>query len=157
MPWVEVVPVVDYSVRSLCFAEYPGHKHGCPNYKKRDRCPPTAPLVRDVIDLTKPCWAIYNVFDLAAHVERMRAKHPEWSQRQLVNCLWWQPGARRKLKGELMDFAREHHGQGLRLLDTAEANGVNWTATMKTAGITLEWPPLAKAYQIVLAGHPLEQ
>jgi hypothetical protein len=154
MPWVEVVPVVDYHVRSLCYAPYPGHeKHGCPNYGKKDRCPPKAPLIRDLIDLSKPCYAIYNVFDLGAFVEKMREKHPTWSYRQLSCCLYWQPGARRVLKDELKGFAREH--RGLVLLGTAEACGVNWTETMKSVGIELQWPPTKFAYQIVLAGHPI--
>lgn len=150
MPWVQVVPVVDFRVRRLCFTPYPGHQKGCPNYKKCARCPPKAPLIHHEIDLSREVWAVYNAFDIASHIEKMRAKHPDWSERQLVNCLYWQPGARKQLKAELVKFAKEH--RGLVLAATPEAMGVDLTATMAAVGIQLEWPPRKLAYQIVLAG-----
>lgn len=150
MPSIEVTPVVDYGVRKLCMLSYPGHKNGCPNYKKADRCPPSAPLIRDVIDLAKPVFAIYNVFQLHEHVARMKEKHPTWSDRQLRNCLYWQPSARAVLKVETQTFLREHPTSII--VRCPEGCGVNLTATMRNAGIELEWPPVQVAYQIVLAG-----
>lgn len=40
------------------------------------------------------------------------------------------------------------------VVHTPEANGVNLTETMRSAGITLQWPTDQVAYQIVLAGNP---
>lgn len=155
MPWSLVSPVVNYRVRSLCFKPYPNHPKGCPNYKECSRCPPQAPLVRDVLDLERPVWAIYNAFDIGAHIASMKLKHPSWSDRQLRNCLYWQPGARKSLRAEIRAFLKEH--QGMIVADTPEAMGVDVSATMASCGIFLEWPPSSLAHQVVLAGSPARE
>ena len=96
-----IKPVLDRSMRGLCVKEYPNHKKGCPNFNKRDRCPPKAPFLEDLYDLTKPVWVIYTRYDFGTHVKKMRAKHPEWSQRQVECCLYWQGTARKNLKNEI--------------------------------------------------------
>ena len=159
MPWTQVKPVVDYAMRSLCAKEYKGHKHGCPNFGKKASCPPGCPRIEDTLDLAKPVFAVYNVFDLAAHVRRMRAKHPDWSWRQLVCCLYWQPRARKALTQEIRGFYIANVGdptRNWRVVSTPEGQGVNITATMKAAGIELEWPPKTVAYQVALVGHRRE-
>jgi len=142
----EVKPVVDYGVRALCARPYHGHPKGCPNYGKRACCPPCAPKIENTLDLSKPVFAIFNVFDFGSHVARMRAKHPNWTDRQCACCLYWQGTARKHLREKVAQV------RGLRIISTPEAQGVNLTATMRTAGIELEWPPVKMAYQIVLAG-----
>lgn len=151
MPWIEVHPVVNYRVRGLCAAAYPGHPRGCPNVGKKSTCPPLAPRIESELDLSRTVLAIYNVFDFAGHVNRMRGAHPGWSERQLANCLYWQPGARKHLRAEIVACLREH--RGLHIAGTPEAMGVDLTATMAGVGIDLEWPPRTVAYQIVLAGY----
>lgn len=161
MPFLRVNPVINYRVRGLCSAPYPGHKKGCPNFNKKERCPPKSPKIEQVLDLSQPVWAIYNAFDLGAYVIRMKEKHPNWSERQLYNCLYWQPSARKTLKGEIKKFLlsatyADFATQGkLTLAGTPEAMGVDITATMLQAGIKLEWPPKSLAYQIVLIGYPV--
>ena len=150
MPWIQVNPVVDVSVRGLCRREYYNHPKGCPNWGKKAHCPPHEPLVTKLIDITKPVWAIFNVFDLAAHISKMRNKHPNWSDHQLRCCLYWQPTARRSLRQIIHQFLA--CTPNLVIIPCPEAAGVNLTATMMSAGIKLEWPPTIKAYQIVLAG-----
>lgn len=157
MPWTRVEPVVDPSVRGLCTRRYPGHPRGCPNHNKKPGCPPSAPLLSETLDLTRPLWAVYNIFDLGAHVARMRDKHPEWSDRQLACCLYWQPKARKQLRNVITHhhswWMKQPSFRGvLRVIACPEAQGVNLTATMASAGIFLEWPPQQVAYQIVLAG-----
>ena len=151
MPWREIEPVIDPEVRKLCVRRYPGHPRGCPNHGKKKGCPPSAPLLGDVLDLSRPVYAIWNVFNLASHVARMRERHPEWSPRQLVCCLYWQGTARKNLKAEI-DRARKmlpHH----HITACPEAMGVNVTDLMKyNAGIELKWPPKITTYQVALAG-----
>ncbi|MHB9005128.1 MAG: hypothetical protein ACYC6C_13935, partial [Coriobacteriia bacterium] len=89
----------------------------------------------------------------------MRAKHPDWTERQLLNCLYWQGTARKHLKREIAAF-HEHMmftAPGLRcvVLTTPEACGVNVTETMRAAGIELEWPARTLAYQVAIAGEKL--
>jgi len=103
------------------------------------------------------------MFDLAGHVEKMRAKHPNWSDRMLRNCLYWQNGARKVLKTELRShLAILQAGALLEGLDDEwialvcpEACGLNVTATMACQGITLEWPPTRMTYQVALIGIAL--
>lgn len=71
----------------------------------------------------------------------------------VVNLLAVYTGNRRRggcLRGEIRRFVNDH--PGLRLLACPEAAGVNITATMASIGVALEWPPVTKALQIVLAG-----
>jgi hypothetical protein len=151
MPFELVNPVVDIGMRKLCTRPYPGHKRGCPNFNKKKGCPPNTPTIYWELDLDDPIWAIWNVFDFAGHVARMKFVHPEWSDRQLANCLYWQPSARKNLRAEIANFLRTE-GKNLHVLTCPEATGVNVTATMKFLGIDLEWPPKTVAYQVVLAG-----
>ena len=87
---IKVNPVIDYTVRALCVEPYEAHPKGCPNVGKCDRCPPEAPLFDRFFDTSKPIYAIVNEFDLGSHVERLRVKHPDWSERQLRCVLYWQ-------------------------------------------------------------------
>jgi hypothetical protein len=155
MPHANVQPVIDYSVRGLCAKPYPRHPKGCPNHGRRETCPPAAPLFDVVYDLSRPVIAVWNVFDLEAHVAKMRAKHPGWSQAQLVNCLYWQGTARKQLRymvSDAMVHARVHGGSGVTGETCPEAMGVNVTATMRLLGVDLEWPPVTKTVQVALLG-----
>lgn len=159
MPWTTVTVCVQHDVRGLCCKPYPGHARGCPNFGTKAGCPPQAPLIEAVLDLSRPVTAVYNVFDLAGHREWMRGLHPDWSPRQLDCCLYWQMGARKRLRDEIVKWTMESPFERLAMIavETPEACGVNLTETMRSAGIVLEWPPDRVAYQIVLAGWPARQ
>jgi hypothetical protein len=111
-------------------------------------------LIANVIDLSNETFVIYNTFDLKTHVARMREKHPNWSDKQLYCCLYWQGTARKQLRHEIELFTLEH--LDLKIVGIPEACGVNVTETMARAGFVLEWPPVDVAYQIVVAGHEIE-
>lgn len=142
--------VIDQSMRGKCKDSYPNHPKGCPNYNKRHDCPPKVPLIGKVFDLSKPIYAIWNVFDFGGHVKRMFDKHPKWSDRQAECCLYWQGTARKHRDKEIKAFLNEK-GEHL-ILTTPEACGVNITKTMKNIGIILEWPPKTVTHQVALAG-----
>lgn len=151
IPAIRVQPVIDYSVRALCVKPYPLHPKGCPNLGKCERCPPHAPLYDQVYDLSQPVYAVVNEFDLAGHVERMKAKNPTWTDRQLYCVLYWQNTARKQLEvkieslccGILSSYSAER---------TPEAMGVNITETLANVGIVLEWPPKRVARHVALLG-----
>jgi len=143
--------VIIRPIHSLCVRPYPNHKKGCPNYGKKKGCPPGVPMFDKVYDLSKPVYAIYNVFDFGMHVNRMEYKHPDWSKRQLECCLYWQGTARKKLKERIEIFKRLADRKYI-ITTAPEAMGVNVTETMKRVGIELEWPPVNVAYQIAMAG-----
>lgn len=145
--------VIQPVMRGMCRKPYPNHPHGCPNFNHKAGCPPNTPLFSEVIDLTKPVFAIVNEFDFGAHVAKMKAAHPQWTERQLTCCLYWQTTARKALKAGMQDFQRLHPEY---TIDTCpEAKGVNITETLRKAGLELEWPPRNIARQVALAGVAL--
>lgn len=152
-----ITPVLHAPVRKLCFKPYPGHPKGCPNFGKRDICPPTAPMFEDYYDMNKKFLAVVAEFDLAGHMQRMKDKHPKWSDRQCACCLYWQGTVRKALKKEvqatMLNGVLFDAGRGLlRVTDCPEAMGVDVTATMRQAGVVLEWPPRKIVRKIAFIG-----
>ncbi len=101
-------------------------------------------------DLSKPVYIIYNKFDLRKHVDSLKLKYPNWSEHKLYCCLYWQPKARKQLLNEIIKFRKQFTNYSIE--KTPEAKGIDLTATMKSIGISLEWPPKNITYQIALAG-----
>jgi hypothetical protein len=86
----------------------------------------------------------------------MKRKHPNWTDRQLYCCLYWQGTARKNLKNEITKFKKSFSNH---IVTTCpEAMGVNITEVMKdNADIELEWPPISISYQVAIAGLPLKE
>jgi len=150
-----VEPIIDATVRQLCCRPYPNHPKGCPNYGKRATCPPTAPLLADVLDLNRPIWAVWVEFDLAAHREKMRAAHPTWTRRQLDCCLYWQAGVNNQLRRKTTELFPDlvTGFDPKEVVSCPEACGVNVTETMASIGIALEWPPVNIIRKVALVGY----
>jgi hypothetical protein len=156
MPFKIIKPIVDLSVRQLCVRPYPLHKKGCPNFNKRQDCPPLSPPVFNIFHMDKPVYAIWNCFNIGEHVEKMKMQHPLWTERQLYCCLYWQPRARKQLETEILSFRMiNFNNVEYNILRCPEASGVDITGTMKSINVLLEWPPVKYAYQVALAGHPI--
>ena len=138
---------------NLCRLEYPNHPNGCPNYGRKGGCPPNAQPLKRLIKFS-PIYVIWNVFLFGRHVQKMKYKHPEWSERQARCCLYWQGAARKQLRIEVGNFLLAH--SDMYIIRCPEASGVNVTATMASIAKFLEWPPREIAYQVVLAGKRKE-
>lgn len=151
--FIKVKPVIDFSVRGLCLKPYHNHPKGCPNWDKRSDCPPECPTIDEIINLDKIVYAIYHKFDMCDHINKMKEKHPNWTDYQLRCVLYWQNGARKQLKSNILKFLKQF--PSLSIVKNPEASGVNLTETMKNSGIILDWPPKKYAYQIVLAGESI--
>jgi predicted metal-binding protein len=150
-----IKPVINKNVRNLCFKAYTNHPKGCPNFNKRDTCPPKVCFIDNYFDLNKVIIAVVIHFNLKQHVQRMQRKHPDWSQRQLECCLYWQNTARKQLQEEVTSvLSRTALFDKGRLIttDCPEAMGVDVTATMKNAGLILEWPPKKIVRKIAFIG-----
>lgn len=144
--------VIDYSVRELCYRPYPNHPKGCPNYGKRPKCPPRGPKVEDVFDVTNGFTIVYVSLDFAAHRRKMKSKYPNWSQRQIDCCLYWQNSLNKNLRDEVFHLMRGRFPSSYKASFCPEAMGVNITATMKNVGIELEWPPQNIVYKVAIIG-----
>jgi len=116
-----------------CQAPYPNHKKGCPNFPK---CIEERPRFKAYQGYT--WYAVTEEFDLAAHAEKMKAKHPHWTNRQCRNLLYWQGGVRKRLRIKAEGFCYSSTDV---LLDIPEANGVNVFATMAKHGVFLKANP----------------
>jgi hypothetical protein len=150
VPWVAVRPVVAASMRSLCKRAYDGHPSGCPNFGVSPRCPPKAKHFWECFS-DGPFYAIYSQFDLGAHVARMRAAHPGWTEKQLRCVLYWQGTARKKLRAEITRFL-EVFPYDWRIEETPEAMGLVVHHTCLTGGRHLEWPPFPYVTHVAIAG-----
>ena len=145
--------VIDYSVRDLCTRPYPNHPKGCPNFGKRTICPPKCPYIEDWFDISQGFWIVWIEFDFAAYRLKMQKKHPNWSQRQVNCCLYWQGTANKMLRESVQDLEYYLKGRGnWKTTYCPEAMGVNITATVKQLGVTLEWPPQNVVHKIAFIG-----
>jgi predicted metal-binding protein len=149
---IKIIPLVDLNVRGLCTKPYPNHPKGCPNYGKKETCPPKCPELRHVLNLYRPIYAVYAEFNFGQHVKNMYKKHPEWTYRQASCCLYWQGSVRSKLKKYAAEQMRSLPGTVL--VTCPEAAGVNVTKSMRQAGVTLEWPPKNITRMVYLIGDP---
>ena len=152
--FIKVKPIINKAVRGLCQKEYPNHKKGCPNWNKKEGFPPQALMIYEILDFNEPVFAIFNKYPFGKHVKKMRDKHPDWTQRQVECCLYWQGTARKQLREKIKMFLKGH--PDYIISHCPEGSGVNLTQTMKDVGIDLEWPPKKYTYQIVLAGKKVK-
>ncbi len=147
--------VLDARARKWCKLPYPDHPRGCPNFDKNPECPPNASDVRQRFDLDKPHYFVIQQFDLADHVKRMRARHPDWSERQCRCVLYWQGTVRKRLKQKVAEFIRTHPEMTHTLIP--EAMGINVIKTAKNLGIPIQTRPRDTIFKIALVGYPNNQ
>ena len=153
-----VHPAINVEMRDLCKRPYPGHPVGCPNYGIRPTCPPEVETLGNYFDLAKPVWALWADFDIGFQAQRMKLLHSDWSRRQCVCCLYWQGGVRKFLREACAEWMQRcktacpDHASQLGLISCPEAMGVNVTATMKSIGVKLEWPPVKVSRMVYLVG-----
>lgn len=136
-----------------CRSPYENHPKGCPNFTKG--CTAKRPDFKTIAD-QYDWFAVTETFDLKAHADKMKAKHPEqikngkvvpaWTERQCRNPLYWQGTVRSSLKrqalaevGQLNCLGSEANGNIV--LDIPEACGVNVFETMALVGVILERKP----------------
>lgn len=137
MKIVSVKKLIHYlKVKDWCALPYPGHPKGCPNYGKKEKCPPQSPYVTDIFDLTKKLYFVYSEFDLAAHMEEMKQRHPHWTERQLRNVLYWQNTSKKEARGLAQKAMRSLKADVYTLM--GESLGVHLYATCRLSGLKLE-------------------
>lgn len=144
--------VLEPKARIWCLLPYPNHSKGCPNFGKRKTCPPQALLFQDVFDMSKPMWMVMVEYDLQTHVEVMKERHPKWTERQLFNCLWWQPMVNKFLRDSTEKLLQK--GDGLVATYCPEAMGVQVIETAKKVGFDhIQVPPRDFVLKISVVGY----
>ncbi len=144
--------IINHEAREWCKLPYTLHPKGCPNYGKKDDCPPSAVLIEDFIDTNGAMSFVSVEFDLASHVKRMLDRHPNWSDRQARCVLYWQPKVNRQLLDDAIDFSYLSLGSVFTLCP--EAMGVNVIETAQRCGIPMQVHPVDTIYKVALFGYP---
>lgn len=144
-----------YKFQDFCGLPYGGHPKGCPNFNiNKQGCPYTTPLIDKYLDITKTMYLIGIDFDLQAHRNKMKRRHPSWSLRQLNNVLYWQSKHRKQLRILVKEFLKTHSGYCV--ITRPEAYGVGMQATLNIndINIKLDWHyPLKRVWRIALIGR----
>lgn len=151
-----VLPVVKLvhspKIRDWCKLSYPGHPKGCPNYGKYNKCPPNSPNVEDILDTNREMFLVYSEFNLQEHVDRMKEKHPNWTDRQLRNVLYWQRISKKEMITRSILFAKEN-GFDL-IIPMGESVGINLYKTCRLSGLKLESIKSLKInHHVAVVGH----
>lgn len=142
--------ILDIDPQKFCCLPYQGHPKGCPNYGKKKGCPPNSHKVDEILDFKKDIFLIYTEFKIGEYAEKIRKIHPNWSNRQIYCCLYWQRRARKFQREEEQKCKKE---KDINLLLTCpEANGVNVNLLMNRIGVKLEWPPRKITRLVSLGG-----
>ena len=141
--------VLDNRARDWCKLSYPDHPKGCPNYNKKRGCPPQAPFIGDYFDLTKNHYFVVVQFDLGSHINRMKARHRNWSDRQARCVLYWQGSVNKTLREECELYALQRE---LIYNLCPEAMGVNVIKTCKAFGIPIKPRPTDTVFKVGMLG-----
>jgi predicted metal-binding protein len=150
---------IDYRSRDWCKLKYPGHLKGCPNFGlvSHEHCPPHCPKIENFIDLSKPHWFYICKFNLEKHANHLKEKHPDWSDKQIYCCLYWQGIARKHLNKGLEIFINSKiDNSDLTYTLLPEAMGVNVFKTLRRADIKFERNPKTFVLKIALIGYKLK-
>jgi hypothetical protein len=143
--------VIDMRAREWCKLPYLGHPKGCPNYGKRNSCPPLAPLIHSFIDISRDMTIVIVEFNLQQQISYMLKLHPEWSDRQARCCLYWQGRVRRELHQAMSRIIEST--AGLKGTDSPEAMGVQVIRTVKGLGFPISPQPKERVYKVGLIGY----
>lgn len=154
--------VIDLRTREWCKMPYPDHPNGCPNYNKKDTCPPKAPLINEHFDLNQPHWFAIISYNITEHAAILKEKHPDWSDKQCRCCLYWQNTARKQLREIIKDFLKERNFVSnfseidfgkLDYTLIPEAMGVNVFRTCHRIGIHIKKNPIDFVHKVALIGE----
>ena len=148
----------DKHIQKLCKLKYRGHKDGCPNYGKLNNCPPKISLIDKLVDIKSECKFLGVEFDLKSHREKLREKHPDWSEWKLGCLLYWQNKVNKELYRITKEYLKENINKSFVAIKKPEAYGINITRMLYNNGFQLDWKhPLNKIVKGVLITKPLNK
>jgi hypothetical protein len=141
---------------ALCRLPYPGHPKGCPNWNRSPNCPPKAQRIEEEYDLSKASYFVIQPFDIASQKEKMKALHPNWSDKKCACCLYWQNGVRKKLTVGVYAFKQKLYaanwGYSFDYELIPEAMGIDVFETAHYHGLSIERNPQNILYKIAFVG-----
>jgi predicted metal-binding protein len=135
-----------------CQLPYPDHPKGCPNYGKKVGCPPQCPKLSEYFDTKKTMWLVITEFNLGEWANKMKEKHPNWSDRQARCCLYWQGKCRKRLKEGLAAIKKCFYNDTVHTL-CPEAMGLNVIRTLRKLGVPIVSRPRDIVYKVAMFGY----
>jgi predicted metal-binding protein len=133
--------------RKWCRLPYPGHRSGCPNVGKSDTCPLACGYREEVMEKYNIFTLVYATFDFKTYKKMRKKQHPEWSEKQVKNVLYWQGSVKKLLK----EYIKKNHdgmydelfgaGSGFWGKPSMEAAGIYVLGTLKKNDIPFEVKP----------------
>lgn len=130
------VVVQDLKVIALCRSPYYKHPHGCPNWDRKDGCPPrTKPFLSKYYP---DVYIAITRMDFAEYLRLKKDLHPDWTEKALRNPRHWQGYMRASLKHFLTP---SRIPVGYQIVTNAEAMGINLFETCAKTGFVLERDP----------------
>lgn len=137
-----------------CQIPYADHPHGCANYNNKPECPPKTPFFKDFCFMYSEFMLVWIEFDFQEYRHQMQVLHPQWTDRQLRNVLYWQGQVKKYLRTELQKLRTWQNFQPPIFLFKGwlgcghynevcamEATGINVFTTLKKNGIPYEIQP----------------
>ena len=120
----------------LCRQAYYKHPKGCPNYNRRENCPPNTLHIFQQYDPLS-IHILCVKFPFLEYISQKELLHPDWTVRALTNQRHWQG----HLKGEVRRYWEEIKGEYPlhKLIENPEGQGVNVQKTLKRYDINLKW------------------
>lgn len=136
--------IINKNTLKWCHLPYPNHPLGCMNIL----------LCMD----SKPIWEIADapfIFvgakcDFKSYIKEMKELHPNWSERQLKNCLYWQRNIDNRLLIETRKIMWDK--KLFFLTQRPEAHRIDVLSTMKNLGYDIERNPENIVWKINLIG-----
>lgn len=123
--WEKLERIVEW-----CCLPYPNHPNGCP---KAGECNLYRTDLKDKLKQYDQLRMVFVEFNLEAHAENMKSKHPAWSDRQCKCLLYWQNHVDKQLHDKIhFMYANPDIYEG------AEGGGVNFYRTCQNMNTPLE-------------------
>lgn len=138
--------VICPEVQNWCRLPYTTHKNGCMYYGKRDSCPPKAFLLNKISKA--PYTLVAIKFNLEKHIQKLKRKHPNWSDKQ-ARCVWYFQGTLNKRVREECERIADKDSI---IFYRPEAHGVNVFETCRRIGLRLKRNPQKIVWKIGIIG-----
>jgi predicted metal-binding protein len=136
-PPLDLVIHSKQEVYDMCRKPYYKHPKGCPNYGKKESCPPRVSHITEVFDLSTIHFLIMK-FDFAKYIAMRREARPHDTNRSLANQRHWQGHLRSQLRLEWQNSLQCVYPDYI-VREDPEALGVNVVSSLANHGIDFDW------------------
>lgn len=141
--------------RLWCQLPYKNHKK-CPNYNKNLLCPPNSPYLSNIVNDYNYFYLIYADFNFKQYKQGMGELHPNWTESQCGNLLYWQSQIKKLLKNKISQIINIKKyilgcGSGFgKKIYSMESVGIDVMSTLKNNNIVFELKPKSKVILVCL-------